>query len=104
MITLSDFPAYLSAHIPDASQRQFARRLGISDTYVSLLLSGKKKPSPRVLAAVGLRREIVLVPALAAGARSDETNEDLAQSVGRQSGGKAATPNPSSQPTPGSPQ
>jgi hypothetical protein len=32
--------------------------------------------------------------AIATGARSAETNEDLAQSEGRQSGGEAASPNP----------
>ena len=56
-----EFAALLRSSI-QGTQRDYARRLGVSNTYISLVMHGKKKPGRKLLAAFGLRRKSVLVP------------------------------------------
>jgi transcriptional regulator with XRE-family HTH domain len=48
---------YVQAH--GGSQKQAAERLGMSESYLSDLLHGKRRCSDAVLAAIGLERVIV---------------------------------------------
>ena len=41
------------------SQRKAATALGVSNTFISLVLSGRRAVSPRILKALGLERGIV---------------------------------------------
>lgn len=41
------------------SQNQFAKSLGISQSFVSEVIAGKRTPSPRLLEAVGLKWALV---------------------------------------------
>lgn len=43
------------------SQTKFAKSCGVTQAYVSQVLSGKTPPSVRLLSAVGLRRAVVSV-------------------------------------------
>jgi len=38
------------------SQRQMAMEIGVSEPYLSMVMRGKKPPSPRVLLYLGLER------------------------------------------------
>jgi transcriptional regulator with XRE-family HTH domain len=55
-ISEREFPDFLRQHVL-GMQKEFAAELGISDAYLSMLLSGNKKPSPKILAKLGLARE-----------------------------------------------
>lgn len=43
-------------------QGAFAAAAGLSETLVSLVLSGKQKPGPKVARALGFRKKCVFVP------------------------------------------
>ena len=43
----------------DGSQRSLAAKLGISDVYLSDVLTGKRTPGPKILRALGLQQRIV---------------------------------------------
>ncbi len=45
----------------EGKQKDFARRAGVSDAHVSLFLSGKRRPGPRVLKALGLEMQKTIV-------------------------------------------
>lgn len=45
----------------EGKQKDFARRAGVSDAHLSLFLSGKRHPGPRVLNALGLEMQKTIV-------------------------------------------
>ena len=45
------------------SQRTYAQRIGVSQSYISDVLAGKRSASERVLSALGLRRIVVIAHA-----------------------------------------
>jgi transcriptional regulator with XRE-family HTH domain len=51
-----EFPAFLRQHVI-GKQDELAERLGISATYLSMLLSGQRRPSRNILAKLGLVKE-----------------------------------------------
>lgn len=58
-----DARAQLEAHIRLAgSQRELARRWGISQQYINQLLHGQRPFSEAILTKLGLRRTVVALP------------------------------------------
>jgi transcriptional regulator with XRE-family HTH domain len=58
-LTAADVLNMLRSHISDErSQKDLAREIGVSETYVSLVLAGKRQPGPKVLTFLGLRRVV----------------------------------------------
>ena len=45
-----------------SGQATWARAHGLSETLVSLVLSGNQKPGPKIAEALGYRKKIVFVP------------------------------------------
>lgn len=43
------------------SARAFARRAGVSDIYVGDVIRGRRKPGPKILAAIGIERRVTYV-------------------------------------------
>lgn len=59
-MTEKDALSRLNEAVSEAGgQSSFARHAGISQSFVSDVLSGKRRPSPRLLRALGLRWKIV---------------------------------------------
>jgi transcriptional regulator with XRE-family HTH domain len=55
-ISDNEFPAFLRRHVT-GKQNELAERLGVSAGYLSMLLSGQKRPSRNILGKLGLVRE-----------------------------------------------
>jgi transcriptional regulator with XRE-family HTH domain len=56
-MTEIQFLAYLARQVKLAgSQRELADQLGITQAYLSQVLRGKRKASPRLLTALGLKK------------------------------------------------
>lgn len=53
--TAASFPAYLRGRLEESglTARRFAHELGVSESLLSRLLSGRVKPSPKVIDALG---------------------------------------------------
>lgn len=45
-----------------SGQATWARAHGLSETLVSLVLSGKQRPGPKIAAALGYRKKVVFAP------------------------------------------
>ena len=45
----------------EGSARKFAMKTGFSNTYISHVLHGKAKPSPRLMLALGFEKQIKIV-------------------------------------------
>jgi len=59
MANLSEIFYALTAACSDAGgQTAWAEKNGISPTYVSLVLNAKTEPGPKILAALGYRKQI----------------------------------------------
>jgi len=55
-ITLTQLIAYLRTLATEyGSQHALAKELGVSDAFVSDVFAGKRRPGPRMLAALGRR-------------------------------------------------
>jgi predicted GIY-YIG superfamily endonuclease len=51
---------------PGEGQRGLAKKLGVSESYVSLILSGKRQPGKKILRALGLKRTVIPISATSA--------------------------------------
>jgi hypothetical protein len=52
----------LEERVAQASVRRVARELGLSSSYLHGVLTGQRRPGPKVLRALGLMREVVYHP------------------------------------------
>lgn len=61
VLSLDDFRAHLSSLARDCGgNAELARRLGITGQFVDYLISGKRKPGRKALAALGARRRVMI--------------------------------------------
>lgn len=59
--TIADVLTMLRSHLSyEQSQKDLAQEMGVSETYVSLVLSGQRVPGPKVLHFLGLRRDVTV--------------------------------------------
>jgi DNA-binding transcriptional regulator YdaS (Cro superfamily) len=58
-----DIIQIIRERIGKGSQRDFAQLLGVSPSYLSDVLKGRRDAGPKVLAALGLKRVVSYLPA-----------------------------------------
>jgi transcriptional regulator with XRE-family HTH domain len=62
-MTLDQFRDYLRAEVQrQGSQRLLAQRCGVTESFLSDVLRGRRDPGPKLLAALGLRQVVCIEP------------------------------------------
>jgi hypothetical protein len=61
LLTLDTFKTYLAQLARDVGgNAELARRLGVTGQFVDMLIAGKRRPGPKMLAAIGARRVVMI--------------------------------------------